>query len=72
MPEPHRANVVKLAMNFLLGAAIEAMAEAVTLAERYEIDPATLMEVITGTLFAAPAYSTYGKLIVTGRVQTGL
>ncbi len=69
--EPHRASVVKLAMNFLLGAAIEAMAEAVTLAECYEIEPATLMEVITGTLFAAPAYSTYGKLIVQGEFKPG-
>jgi 3-hydroxyisobutyrate dehydrogenase-like beta-hydroxyacid dehydrogenase len=37
------------------------MAEAATLAERYEIDPAKLMEVITETLFAAPAYATYSK-----------
>jgi hypothetical protein len=41
-------------MNFLIGAAIEAMAEAVTLGERYEVAPAKLMELITGTLFAAP------------------
>jgi hypothetical protein len=40
------------------------MAEAATLAERYEIDPAKLMEVITETLFAAPAYATYSKLII--------
>jgi 3-hydroxyisobutyrate dehydrogenase-like beta-hydroxyacid dehydrogenase len=35
--EPHRANVAKLAVNFLLASSIEAMAEAATLAERYEI-----------------------------------
>jgi len=52
-----------LQLNFLLASAIEAMAEAATLVERYEIDPSTLMEVITGTLFAAPAYATYGRLI---------
>ena len=69
--EPHQANVVKLAMNFLLGAAIEAMAEAATLAERYEVDPAKLMDVITGTLFAAPAYATYGRLIVQGEFKPG-
>lgn len=62
--EPHKANVAKLSTNFLLAAAIEAMAEATTLAERYELDPAKLIEFITGTLFAAPAYVTYGGLIV--------
>jgi len=69
--EPHQANVAKLAMNFLLASAIEAMAEATTLAERYEIEPAKLIEVVTGTLFAAPAYATYGKLIVEGEFKPG-
>lgn len=64
--EPHKANVAKLSMNFLIGAAIEAMAEAVTLAERYEVEPAKLMELITGTLFSAPVYATYGALILKG------
>jgi 3-hydroxyisobutyrate dehydrogenase-like beta-hydroxyacid dehydrogenase len=62
--EPHQANLVKLAMNFLLASAIEAMSEAASLAESYEVDPAKLIEVLTGTLFDAPAYVTYGKLIV--------
>jgi 3-hydroxyisobutyrate dehydrogenase-like beta-hydroxyacid dehydrogenase len=69
--EPHQANVAKLAMNFLLASAIEAMAEAATLAERYEINPSKLMEVITGTLFAAPAYATYGRLITQGEFKPG-
>ena len=63
---PHQANVAKLAMNFMIGAAIEAMAEAVTLAERYEVEPAKLIQLITGTLFSAPVYSTYGALILKG------
>ena len=42
------------------------MAEAVTLAERYEVEPAKLMQLITGTLFSAPVYSTYGALIIKG------
>ena len=48
-----------------------AMAEAATLAERYEIDPAKLIEVITETLFAAPAYATYSKLIIQGEFKPG-
>jgi 3-hydroxyisobutyrate dehydrogenase-like beta-hydroxyacid dehydrogenase len=69
--EPHQANVAKLAMNFMLASAIEAMAEAATLAERYGIEPAKMMEVITGTSFAAPAYATYSKLIVQGEFKPG-
>ena len=64
--EPHKANVAKLSMNFLIGAAIEAMAEAMTLAECYEVEPGKLMELITGTLFSAPVYATYGGLILKG------
>jgi 3-hydroxyisobutyrate dehydrogenase-like beta-hydroxyacid dehydrogenase len=69
--QPHQANVVKLAMNFLLASAIEALSEAASLAESYEINPAKLMEVVTGTLFAAPAYVTYGKLIVEREFKPG-
>lgn len=69
--EPHQANVVKVAMNFLLASAIEAMSEGAALAERYQIEPAKLIEVATGTLFAAPAYATYGKLIVEGEFKPG-
>jgi 3-hydroxyisobutyrate dehydrogenase-like beta-hydroxyacid dehydrogenase len=64
--EPHKANVAKLSMNFLIAAAIESMAEAVTLAEGFEVEPGKLMELITGTLFSAPAYATYGGLILKG------
>lgn len=69
--QPRQANVVKLAMNFLLASAIEALSEAASLAESYEINPAKLMEVVTGTLFAAPAYATYGKLIVEREFKPG-
>lgn len=69
---PHKANTAKLAMNFLIVSAIEAMAEATTLAERYELEPKQLMDVITGTLFSAPAYATYGKLILEGTFEPAL
>jgi 3-hydroxyisobutyrate dehydrogenase-like beta-hydroxyacid dehydrogenase len=68
---PHQANVVKLAMNFMLAAAIEAMSEAAALVEGYEIEPAKLIELATGTLFAAPAYATYGKLITEREFKPG-
>jgi 3-hydroxyisobutyrate dehydrogenase-like beta-hydroxyacid dehydrogenase len=61
---PHLANLAKLTCNFALAAAIEAMAEAFALARRYDLDPNILMELFTGTMFAAPAYKTYGPMIV--------
>ena len=61
--EPHLANLAKLACNFTLAAAIEAMAEAFALARAHGLDPHRLMEVLIGSLFAAPAYKTYGPMI---------
>ena len=58
-------------MNFLLGSAIEAIAEAAVLVERYDVEPARLIEVATGTLFAAPAYNTYGKLTAERQFKPG-
>lgn len=60
---PHLANVAKLSINFMLAAAIETMAEAFTLAEKHGVDRHQLLDVITGTLFAAPAYKTYGAFV---------
>jgi 3-hydroxyisobutyrate dehydrogenase-like beta-hydroxyacid dehydrogenase len=62
--KPSAANLVKLSGNFMIMAAIEAMAEAMTLAEKGGVDRATLLEVLTGTLFSAPVYKTYGDMLV--------
>jgi 3-hydroxyisobutyrate dehydrogenase-like beta-hydroxyacid dehydrogenase len=61
--EAERANVVKLAGNVLLGAAVEAMAEATALAARNGIAPADLLDVLTNGVFTAPAYQMYGAAI---------
>lgn len=57
------ANIVKLCGNFLLAAAIEAMAEAFTLAEKNGIDRKRAAEMLTQTLFPCPVYQGYGKRI---------
>ena len=57
-------NVVKLAGNFLLTAAIEAMAEASALAEKNGIPRADLLNMFTTTLFNCPIYVNYAKRIV--------
>jgi 3-hydroxyisobutyrate dehydrogenase-like beta-hydroxyacid dehydrogenase len=61
--EPERANVVKLAGNVLLGAAVEAMAEATALASRNGVAPADLLDVLTNGVFTAPPYQMYGAAI---------
>ncbi|MHB8884866.1 MAG: NAD(P)-dependent oxidoreductase [Methylovirgula sp.] len=68
---PHKANVVKLAMNFLLASAIESMAEAIALARRNDIPGETVVEILTNTLFAAPAYKVYGPAILAGTFKPG-
>jgi 3-hydroxyisobutyrate dehydrogenase-like beta-hydroxyacid dehydrogenase len=57
------ANVVKLSGNFLIISAIEAMAEAFTLAEKNGIDRSQVAELFGQTLFACPIYQNYGRMI---------
>jgi 3-hydroxyisobutyrate dehydrogenase-like beta-hydroxyacid dehydrogenase len=60
---PPHANLVKLAGNFLIAANIECLGEAFALARKSGIDPHRFLEVLTGTLFTAPLYHTYGTII---------
>ena len=66
---PERANVAKIAGNFMLAAAIESMAEATALTRAHGVGAADFLEVMTNTLFAAPAYQGYGKLIAEQRFK---
>jgi 3-hydroxyisobutyrate dehydrogenase-like beta-hydroxyacid dehydrogenase len=66
---PERANVVKLAGNVMLGAAVEAMSEASAFAWSHGIAPADLLDVLTNGVFTAPAYKTYGALIAKQRYE---
>jgi 3-hydroxyisobutyrate dehydrogenase-like beta-hydroxyacid dehydrogenase len=67
--EPERANVVKIAGNFMLASAIEAMGEAAALVGGYGVGPSELLDILTNTLFAAPAYKIYGALIAEERYE---
>lgn len=67
--EPHRANVVKLACNFALASMIETLGEAGALAAAHGVAPKDLYEVMTGSVFASPAYKTYAELIAQGRFE---
>lgn len=67
--KPSAANLVKLSGNFMIMAAVEAMAEAMTLAEKGGVDRQTLLEVLTGTLFGAPVYHIYGEMLLEDRFR---
>ncbi|KQS51279.1 NAD(P)-dependent oxidoreductase [Sphingomonas sp. Leaf198] len=67
--KPSAANLVKLSGNFMIMAAVEAMAEAMTLAEKGGVDRQTLLEVLTGTLFGAPVYHIYGEILLEDRFR---
>lgn len=60
---PEQANAVKLAANFCLASAIGAMAEASALARGHGVETTRFLEMLTSTLFAAPAYQGYARLI---------
>jgi len=61
---PSAANLVKLCGNFMILSAIEALGEAMTLAEKGGVPKAKLLEVLTGTLFDAPVFRNYGAILV--------
>ncbi|GAC1471567.1 MAG: NAD(P)-dependent oxidoreductase [Chamaesiphon sp.] len=61
--EVKAANVVKLAGNFLIISAIEAMAEAFTLAQKNGIDRTQVADLFGQTLFACPIYQNYGQIV---------
>jgi 3-hydroxyisobutyrate dehydrogenase-like beta-hydroxyacid dehydrogenase len=54
---------VKLGGNFLILAAMESIAEALMLAEREGASREATLEMLTETLFAAPVYKNYGRMI---------
>lgn len=61
--DPKSAISIKIAHNFTLGCAIEAMGEATALVRKYGVPPEVLYNVLTDALFACPAYKIYGEII---------
>jgi 3-hydroxyisobutyrate dehydrogenase-like beta-hydroxyacid dehydrogenase len=61
--EPGAANVVKLSGNFLILSAIEALSEALALAQKNGIDRTALASLFGQTMFACPIYQTYGRIL---------
>jgi 3-hydroxyisobutyrate dehydrogenase-like beta-hydroxyacid dehydrogenase len=66
---PEAANLVKLSGNFLIAAVIEALGEAIALIGKGGVDRQAYLELLTSTLFNAPVYKTYGRLIVDDKFE---
>ncbi|MFT4069068.1 NAD(P)-dependent oxidoreductase [Paraburkholderia sp.] len=69
---PQQANVMKLAANFMIGAAIETLGEAAALVTGHGLAMQDFLDVITSGLFQGPVYSGYGKLIADQRFEPAL
>jgi 3-hydroxyisobutyrate dehydrogenase-like beta-hydroxyacid dehydrogenase len=67
--KPSSASLVKLCGNFMILAAVEAMGEAMALAEKGGVAKQKLLEVLTGTLFDAPIYRVYGTILAEERFK---
>jgi 3-hydroxyisobutyrate dehydrogenase-like beta-hydroxyacid dehydrogenase len=58
------ANAAKLAFNFLIASAVEAMSEAFAFLEASGLDSGTFHQIMTMTLFGCPLYQGYGQQIL--------
>jgi len=67
--DPVAAAAIKIANNFVLGCAIEAMGEGFALVRKYDVVPDIFLDVMTDGLFACSAYKIYGKIIAEQRYQ---
>jgi len=61
--KPADANLVKLSGNFLISTVIEALGEALALVGKAGVDQHQYLDFLTSTLFNAPIYKIYGRLI---------
>jgi 3-hydroxyisobutyrate dehydrogenase-like beta-hydroxyacid dehydrogenase len=65
--DPVAAAAIKIANNFVLGCAIEAMGEGFALTRKYDVVPDVLYDVLTDGLFNCSAYKIYGDIIAKER-----
>ncbi len=67
--DSHAANAIKLAGNFLITTVIEGLAEAFAFGRKFGVDPHTFLDILTGSLFPAPVYRTYGSMIALDKFE---
>jgi hypothetical protein len=64
-PAADAAPTVKIAVNYLILHALQALAESVTLLEQAGIDTGPFVDAITDSIFPGAIYSGYGRAIAT-------
>jgi len=67
--EPAQANLVKIAVNFNIIHAMEALGESIAIVENHGIDAPQFVELLTSTLFGGVSYAVYGDIIAHRRYQ---
>lgn len=60
---PERANLTKIAMNYLVIHALVAMSESIALAEKHGLAGKDLVELFSQTVLPGPVYTGYGTAI---------
>jgi 3-hydroxyisobutyrate dehydrogenase-like beta-hydroxyacid dehydrogenase len=65
--EPAQANLVKIAVNFNIIHAMEAIGESIAIVENHGIEAAQFAELLSSTLFGGVSYTVYGDIIANRR-----
>lgn len=65
------ALAVKLAGNFLIMSAVRSLTEAAAMLEGTAADVPAVLDMLTKTLFPAPIYQSYGRMIASGTATMG-
>ncbi len=69
--DPSHANLVKLLGNMMTATALEMLGEVVAVALKRGLDPKTLIDIMTSTMFGGRAHKIYGDKIVTRSYAAG-
>ncbi|RZT57392.1 3-hydroxyisobutyrate dehydrogenase-like beta-hydroxyacid dehydrogenase [Microcella alkaliphila] len=64
---PRQANAVKVAMNFTILHALQAMAESITLVEAHDVNASDFIDLMSNSLFGGAVYAGYGSMIAERR-----
>ncbi len=62
--DAYRANIVKIARNFMLATVIESLGEAFALTRKSGVEAATFLNILTSTSLNAPVFKNYGRMMV--------
>jgi 3-hydroxyisobutyrate dehydrogenase-like beta-hydroxyacid dehydrogenase len=61
---PEKANLFKIAGNFMIASELEAIGEAFALLRKGGVDPAVFHDVLSGRLFTGAVFKSYGAMIL--------